>query len=791
MSISNPSNNYFENIFKSIPDSLIITNEELLIKMVNPAVLELLGYKKDDIVGKLLETLFIKDEDPPIDSLINAFAKSTVIQNIQKTFRSKDGKMIPVMISLSKIDDNDNIEGNIACIARDITGIKNRETELLKAKDEAEETTRAKSDYLAKMSHEIRTNMNAVIGMTSLLTEAEELNKDHKQYVKTVRDSAVWLVTLVNDILDFSKIEAGKLKIKNIDFDLRTMIEGVSMLFAHNADEKGIELACLVHSNLPLMVRSDPWRIRQILINLVSNAIEHTEKGDVLIQSTLVDETDTHARVRFVVSDTGIGISNAEIADLFKPFSQADALMSRKHGGTGLGLTISKQICELMNGEIGVESEQGNGAKFWFVISLEKQKNVIPVVPLSSEQVKGISVLIVADKDVNCKVLSHHLSSWGCIYESAANGVEAVNKLLGNVGSPSKYQLVMIDHQTTDISVEKLAQTIKGEPSLQEIRIILITSLAKRGDAKRVHKAGFSAFLTKPIKKDQLFDCIATVMGFHYAQTVEVKPDLITRHSLMEQVQRNRARLLLAEDNIVNQTLGVSILEKAGYHVDIACDGQEAVEAIRAHFYDAVLMDCEMPEMDGYQATKEIRQIDGFAKYVPIIAVTATHTQPGDREHCLEIGMSDYLAKPYRPKALLDIISKWLDDEPVFEDIPLPQVEGEEPGNEVFSEAAALRYVDSDIDLLKKLASQFLDDYPDKLSKISYAIRNNDSKAIKHAAHAIKGSVGNLYARTTFNAAARLEKIVYDGNESEIDKAYNTLEKEIGRLKQEFVKFLE
>ncbi|MGR3176590.1 MAG: response regulator [Candidatus Anammoxibacter sp.] len=789
MNTSNISSNYFEKILESIPGSLII-NEESLIEMVNPIVLELLGYEKDEIIGKPLETLFVKDEETSVNSLINDLGKSVVVQNVQKICRSKDGKEIPVLISLSEIHNNDHMDGKIVCIVNDITAIKKNEAELRKAKEVAEETTRAKSDYLARMSHEVRTNMNAVIGMTSLLSEAEELNEDHKQYVKTVRNSAVWLVTLVNDILDFSKIEAGKLEIKKMDFDLRAMIEGVSTLFSHNADEKEIELACLVHSNLPVMVRSDPWRLRQILINLVSNALDHAEKGEVLIQTTLDEETDTHAKVRFVVSDNGVGISKAEIGNLFKPFSQADALISRKHSGTGLGLAISKQICELMDGEIGVESEQGKGAKFWFTIPLEKQKNVNPVVPLSSDQVSGLSVLIIADKDVNYKVLSHYLSSWGCKFGSAANGTEAVDTLRKNVGTSSEYQLVLADYQATDTSVEELAQTIKGDPSLQTVRLILMTSLAKRGDANRVHEAGFSAFLTKPIKKDQLFDCVATVMGFQYVPSEEEKPDLVTRHSLVEQVRGDRARILLVEDNIVNQTLAVSVLEKARYHVDIAIDGLEAVKAVKAHFYDAVLMDCEMSKMNGYEATKEMRKIDSYAKYVPIIAVAATSTKPEDKENCLKIGMNDYLAKPYRPKELLDIVSKWLDDEPVFEDIQLPQVQGEEPGNEVFSKSAALVYVDSDIDLLKTLVRQFLDDYPAKLSKIRDAIQNNDSKAIKHAAHAIKGSVGNLYARTTFNAALRLEKIAYDGNELENDKAYNMLEEEIDKLKQEFVTFL-
>ncbi|MGR3220650.1 MAG: response regulator [Candidatus Anammoxibacter sp.] len=789
MNRSNLSDDYIANIFESIPGSLII-DEELLIETVNPAVLDLLDYEKVEIIGKPLETLFVKDAETSVNSLINDLASSVVIQNVYKLLISKAGKEIPVLISLSEIPGNDHMNGKIVCIVCDITAIKKNEAELLNAKEVAEETTRAKSDYLAKMSHEVRTNMNAVIGMTSLLSEAEELNEDHKQYVKTVRSSAVWLVTLVNDILDFSKMEVGKLEIKKIDFDLRAMIEGVSTLFAHNAEEKEVELACLVHSNLPVMVRSDPWRIRQILINFVSNALDYAEKGEVLIQSTLVEETDTHATVRFVVSDNGVGISKSEIGNLFKPFSQADALISRKQTGTGLGLAISKQICELMDGEIGVESEQGKGAKFWFTIPLEKQKNVNPVVPLSSEQVSGLSVLIVADKDVNHKVLSHYLSSWGCTYGSAAGGTEAVDKLRKSVGTPDEYKLVLVDYLATGISVEKLAQTIKGDPSLRTIRLILMTSLAKRGDAGRVHDAGFAAFLTKPIRKDQLFDCVATVKGFQYASPEEGKPGLITRHSLVEKVRVDQARVLLVEDNIVNQTLAVSILEKAGYHVDIACDGLEAVKAVKTHFYDVVLMDCEMPKMDGYEATKEMRQIDSFAKYVPIIAVTATHTKPGDKENCLQIGMNDYLAKPYMPKELRDIVSKWLDDEPVFEDIQLPQVQGEGPGSEVFSKSAALVYVDSDIDLLKTLVRQFLDDYPVKLSKIRDAIENKNSKAIKHASHAIKGAVGNLYAGATFNAALRLEKIAYDGNTHEIAEAYNMLEKEIDKLKQEFAIFL-
>lgn len=774
------SNNEIENIFHAISDSVVVVDMEASITLVNQATTKLLGYENGDIVGKPLGLLFSNNEEDD-NSWVNDLVKNVPFTNIQKNCLTKDGAKVDILLSGSLVNDSNGNVCSIVYVARDITSIKNSNDQTVK---EIEEASRIKSDYLAKISHEIRNHMNAVAGMTNLLLEAADLDAEYVEYVEAVHNSDTWLLNLVNDILDFSKIESGKLRIEMMDFDLRPTIEGIKTLLNVNAEDKGISLACLLHSNLPTAVCGDPWRLRQILVNLTANAIKFTEKGQVLIQAGLVSKTETHSTIRFAVSDSGVGIDKTKVDQLFKPYSQIAGSSKNNEYGTGLGLAISKQLCELMGGKIGVDSKPGEGATFWFIIELQKQSEIKPMVPLSSAQIANLKVAIIAEKEVNCKVLSSYFNSWGCKYGCVNDSKALVEELRKVAGTEDEYQLVVIDVGIPNETCSQLAQTIKNDPLLEKLQLILMTSTANRGDAKKMEDAGFAAFLTKPIKKTQLFDCVAAVMGFHKTDRDE-RPELVTRHSLTELVERNRARILMVDDNLVNQMMTVVILEKAGFHVDIANNGSEAIKTLENQFYDIVLMDCHMPDMDGYEATIAIRKLDGYAKYVPIIAVTADVDSKELHEKCAIVGMDDYIVKPYQKSELINIINKWLDDDPqpVDEDNTIFDKTSDAV---VFNKEAALDHVDGDAALLTRITKQFLDDYPKQLDKIASAIAERDNKSLIHAVHAIKATVGNLYATPAFNTASRLERLSHDDQFDLIQKGFEELEGEIDRLRLVF-----
>ena len=759
-------------VMETIVDPVAVFNTLGRATYVNPAFTQVFGWTAEEL-GDPACTFIPDPLLPEIRHAIRKVLGGAHIKGLETRRTTKTGRTIDVRLGAALLRSASGEASGIVANFQDITREKQAKKELKQINRElekaiehahtltqrAEMASAAKSEFLANMSHEIRTPMNGIIGMT-VLVPGTPLTGEQREYLEMAQMSANALLGLLNDILDVSKIEAGKMELETIEFNLRITLENAVNTLALKAHEKGLELVCHIRPDVPTALMGDPGRLRQIIVNLAGNAIKFTDKGEVVIRVEKESQTDTTATLRFAVSDTGIGIPVDTLDTIFHSFKQADGSATRKYGGTGLGLSISRQLVKLMGGAIRAESpnpfagdepvpdlyrgspEGGPGSIFHFTAVFELNRSEEPPsLRLNRQDLAGLPTLIVDDNATNRFLLQEMLTTWGLSPSSAADGREALGLAAKALENGKPFRLALLDMQMPEINGFELAQKIKEAPFGEGMKMIMISSMGEKEDARRCRETGISGYLSKPVRQSELLNTILITMGLQEGENTTV----VTRHTVCD--LQERLKILLAEDNRVNQVLAVNLLKSKGHQVTLAVNGKEAVAAYKRENFDLILMDVQMPEMDGFEATRIIRGLSEKGAAIPIIAMTA-HAMKGDQEKCLEAGMNAYVAKPINPATLFETVERVLGG---AESLGKPFVPT------TFDMASAMENVLDDPELFREITDIFLKELPGNLATLRQVLLTKDGPAIARLAHSIKGAVVNFAATEAHDTAQRLE----------------------------------
>ena len=764
-----------QKILNTAATAILTFDPEQRITEVNEAFCVTTGFSKEEVLGQpcgILKDASRKDGG-------NTFSESQGLSmvNMQSTIYRKDGEQIEIIKNVSPIYD---AEGQITSVVESFVDV----TDLIRARKVAEAANIAKREFLANMSHEMRTPLNGIIGMTELAMETN-LDDNQRYLLQIVNSESNALHGLINNVLDFSKAEAGKLELEAITFDLNHTFDELTKAFAYKVEQKGLEFAAFLSPHMPCNLVGDPARFRQILVNLVGNALKFTYEGEIFVKGEMIEDLPDRVKIRFSVTDTGIGIPKDRQASIFDVFTQVDGSTTRRYGGTGLGTTICKELVEMMGGDIGLESEAGKGSTFWCTITFPKSDEQEEVLLKHGVNLAGTRVLMVDDNRTNRFILWEYLKFWGCIPVEAEDGFEALDMLRESVSSMSSFELILSDVQMPGMDGFELIRKIKKIEAVKDIPIIVLTSVGQLGDGKKCRDMGISGYLSKPVRRDELHQTILSVLGSFPQSPEDTIPNLITKHVLAES-NRKHGKILLVEDYPTNQQVAMRYLRGAGYHVDLAENGKQGLEAFNRCAYDIILMDMQMPVMNGYEATAIIREheLKGAAKMnaarVPIVAMTA-NAMSGDREKCMAAGTDDYIAKPVTKKALLSMVDKWVPSSPGDNDAGQTQRsedtlaasggrgEPEESGNEKPSVDAPMDYekalaeYEGDREFLMTVLNGFLERAKTQIQTLRQALKNGDAETVREEAHAIKGGSGILRANALSGAALELETLGRSG----------------------------
>jgi two-component system sensor histidine kinase/response regulator len=746
---------HLDALFASAPVATAVVDAAGLVHDVNPFFELLFGYTKDELLGKRLNDFIVPPSEQGHANVLDETVRGgeRVVAEVRRC--RKDGQIVQVRASAARVRNVDTDEQELFVLYEDVSDEVRARAALLEAKEGAERLAQLRSVFLANMSHEIRTPMNAVLGLTELLLDSD-LSVEQRRALNLIESSGEALLTLLNDVLDLSKIEADGLRLETVPFDLHHLVDSTVSLLAVRAREHKIELLTEIAPPVPEQVRGDPTRLRQVLTNLIGNAIKFTHQGEVLVTLTSEGSTDGRATVRFAVKDTGIGIREDQRVAIFQPFRQADLSTTRKYGGTGLGLTIARRLVEMMGGQLQLESEVGKGSEFSFAIDLAVEATVpVPLPVPSAVQLAGRTMLVVDDNQSNRRIVREMLAAAGVAVEEATDADEGLAALRRAAAARTPYALAILDAQMPGRDGFQLAQIVRADATLKATPLMMLSSVGERGDGQRCRELGIHGYLTKPVSRGNLVEMVASVLG-NAAQS-GASPEVVTRHRILE--SRRHLRILLAEDNLVNQEVAATMLRKRGHHVDVADNGRQAVDLAARERYDVVLMDIQMPEMDGYEATAAIRAT-ATGRDLPIVALTA-HALADERDRILAAGMNATVTKPFKAFDLFAAAEGWgLGSQAAAPAAAATQ--GEPP---VALDKFRREMIDADVgEAVDGILQTFLEGEPQRIVAITAAVVSGQAEEVARLAHTFKSSAGQVGAHRLAELLAEMEQASKQGS---------------------------